>query len=66
MKRETLKEEKVYSTVQDNNFAKNISDSPVWKNCLHSSEVSKDFYGYVYTVLFDGLKPVQLTNTRKI
>ena len=61
-----LIEEKVYSTILDKDFAKNINSSPVWKNCEHSSDVSNNYHGYVYTVMFDGTKPVQVKGVKKI
>jgi len=60
-----MTEEKVYSTVKDENIRKNLNGSPIWKNCLHSddltSEIKKKYPNLIeYSIKFDGLKPVQV------
>ena len=61
-----LIEEKVYSKILDKDFAKNIETSPVWKDCIHSSDITAGFVGYIYTVMFDGTKPVQVKGIKKV
>lgn len=61
--------EKVYSPIRDNNIKNNISSSPIWKNCYHEDEL-KDIPQdtrrslICYTIKFDGLKPIQVTNIK--
>ena len=64
-KRETLKHETVYSSIEDKNIEKDIQHSPIWKQCYHPDDLPEDFEGYVYKIAFDGLKPVQVLSVKK-
>lgn len=61
---------KVYSPVEDKEIKKNLNDSAIWKNSYHESELAdaklKHNTLYEYTMKFDGLKPFQLTNVKKL
>jgi|AntAceMinimDraft_18_1070375.scaffolds.fasta_scaffold114133_3 hypothetical protein len=59
----------ILSTIE--NKGKDIINAPFWKNCYHNDEVTQEMrmngkQWYEYYVKFDGLKPVQLTKTKKI
>ena len=59
--------EKVYSPIFDRNIKKDISNSPIWKDCYHEDDelpISKTLW--CYTIKFDGLVPVQVTNVEKL
>lgn len=53
--------EKIYSTIQDNNIMKDIINSPIWKECYHSDDIRPANAIFCYTIKFDGLIPVQVT-----
>ena len=65
-----LKEEKVYSPFDDVNIKKNLNDSQIWKNAYKKEELTLEVLnrfpnGMVeYTIKFDGLTPVQVTNIK--
>ena len=64
-----MKEEKVYSVVDDrDNIRKNLNDSPIWKNCYHTDDLTQEIKNnpklIEYSIRFDGLKPVQVTNIK--
>ena len=66
-----LKEEKVYSPVNDVDIKKHLKESHIWKLCYKSEELTKDVLKkhtvmYEYTVKFDGLTPVQVTNVKSL
>lgn len=61
----TMTEEKVYSPINDKDIKKNLNDSPIWKNCFHSDDLttevlSKNPNMAVYSIKFDGLVPIQV------
>lgn len=63
-----MKTEKVYSPILDTNIAKHIALSPIWdvKNCYHEDDEKPSGTPLIcYTIKFDGLKPVQVTNISK-
>lgn len=61
---------KVYSPVQDKAIQKNLNDSPIWKQAFHADELEearkKHPEMYEYTIKFDGVKPIQVTGTKKL
>lgn len=60
--------EKVYSPTLDKNIYKDIDNSPIWKRAYKSEEIH-DIHEqeyYEYTVKFDGLTPVFVTNIKRI
>lgn len=60
----------VYSPVEDKKINSNLNDSPIWKNCFHETELAdaqKKFAEmYLYVIKFDGTKPIQVTNMKKV
>jgi hypothetical protein len=61
----------VWSPVRDDNFSKNLNDSPVWKNCYHEEEVTHEVKAtspkwYVYSVKFEGVKPIMVTKVKHL
>jgi hypothetical protein len=60
----------VYSPVDDKDIRTNLNGSPIWKQAYHESELAvaeKKFpVVFKYTIKFDGLKPVQVTNIQKL
>ena len=67
-----LKEEVVYSPINDHRVKANLTTSPIWKTCYKEEEVTKkviEKHGnrmYAYTIKFDGLVPIQVTKIKKI
>lgn len=66
-----MKDEKVYSPVNDENIRKNLNGSPVWKGLrYHESELAEAMKAhkelYEYSIKFDGLNPVQVTDVKKL
>jgi hypothetical protein len=65
-----MKDFKVYSKIKDKKIHKDVDKSKIWKECLTESEfneleeVEKQEY-LIYTIRFDGLKPVQVLKTDK-
>jgi hypothetical protein len=61
---------KVYSPVEDKKIQNDLSNSPIWKISYHKDEVDaamkKHNQMFEYSIKFDGLKPVQVTNIRKV
>lgn len=57
-----LRTELIYSNIYDRNIAKNIEESPIWDKCYHKEDEESLNANYVYTIAFDGLKPVQVKN----
>lgn len=55
-----LIKEHVYTNIFDKHIAKNITASPIWNTCYHKSEVESKDCKYIYTIAFDGLKPVRV------
>jgi hypothetical protein len=71
MKSEAYKDEKVYSPVEDKNIRVNLNNSPIWTGLrYHSTELveakKKHSVLFEYSIKFDGLKPIQVTNIQKI
>ncbi len=63
--------ENVFSPIKDNGIEKNVINSTIWKNCYKEEELTDEIKEgnlsmYRYTIKFDGLKPVQVTNVKKI
>ena len=59
-----ITKEIVYSNIPDKNIKKDITNSPIWKNCLHSNDEGCNKMKYRYYIKFDGLKPIQVTNVK--
>ena len=58
--------EKIYSPISHPSIRHDIATSPIWKGDLyHEDEERPDIPMYIYTIKFDGLKPVQLLNIEK-
>lgn len=63
--------EKVYSPIDDKDIRTNLIGSPIWTGLrYHSTELEeakrKHPVLFEYSVKFDGLKPVQVTNIQKL
>jgi hypothetical protein len=61
----------IFSPVKDIDLAKNINNSPIWKNAYKPEEMTDEVRGshgkwFEYHVKFDGLKPVQVTKFRAL
>jgi len=67
---ETLETVKVYSPVEDKNIKKNIVGSPIWKTAIHEDDLAEEHKKgttmFEYTMKFDGRKPVQVNNVKKL
>ncbi len=61
---------KVYSPVEDKEIRSNLNNSPIWKKAYHEDELpeanKKHAHMFEYSIKFDGLKPVQVTNGPKV
>jgi hypothetical protein len=71
MKLEAYKDEKVYSPVEDKEIRTNLKKSPIWTGLrYHADELAeakkKHAILFEYSIKFDGLDPVQVTNVQKI
>jgi hypothetical protein len=60
---------KVYSPIEDKNINKNLNDSPIWRRAIHVDDLdtAKEKYHNIweYSIKFDGLRPIQVTNIVK-
>ena len=56
---------KIYSKIEDKQIQKNINNSPIWKEANHADELDGTTDHFEYTIKFDGLTPIQVTNIRK-
>lgn len=60
----------VYSTVEDKEIKKNLENSPIWKNAIHSDDLEAEQKPGVpmfeYKIKFEGLKPVQVSSVKKL
>lgn len=66
-----MKDEKVYSPIEDKEIRSNVQKSPIWTGFrYHADELAdakkKHEVLYEYSIKFDGLKPVQVTNVQKL
>lgn len=61
---------KVYSPIDDKNIHQNLNDSPIWKSAYHQDELSaakaKHPNLFEYSIKFEGLKPVFVSNVKKV
>jgi hypothetical protein len=62
---------KVYSPVDDKEIRKNLHNSPIWTGLrYHVDELAeakrKHHVLFEYSIKFDGLKPIQVTDIKKI
>ena len=65
-----MKTEKVYSPIEDKKIRENLQDSPIWRGLrYHESELAeaekKHPILYEYSIKFDGLKAIQVTDIKK-
>jgi len=60
----------VYSPVEDKNIRTELNASPIWKQAYHEDELidamKKHAIMFHYTIKFDGLKPIQVNNVKKL
>jgi len=66
-----MKDEKVYSPIEDKEIRSNLQGSPIWTGLrYHSDELEtakkKHEVLYEYSIKFDGLRAVQVTNVQKL
>ena len=65
-----MEDVKVYSPVEDNNIRENLNNSPIWKKAYHAEDLPRITAGnatvFEYSIKFDGLKPVQVTDVKKL
>ena len=61
---------KVISPVDDKGIRNDLNGSPIWKTAYHANELKiaekKHSELYEYSVKFDGLRPVQVTDIKKL
>lgn len=58
--------EKVYSPIEDKNIKNNLQNSPIWKDCYKEDEEKPNKKMWVYSIKFNGLKPIQVTKVKKL
>jgi len=70
MKKIDLENVTVYSPVEDKNIRTNIATSPMWKKASTEEEYKENLRKhprwFKYSFKFEGLKPVQFTNMKKL
>jgi len=59
-----LIKEQVFSTHEVKN-REDLSRSIIWSDAKHIEDVKVGEKGYLHTILFDGLKPVNVTSVTK-
>jgi len=61
---------KVYSPVEDKKIRTEFQNSPIWKKAYTEEEYMENPkrypYWFVYAFKFEGLKPKQLTDVKKL
>lgn len=62
---------KVYSPIEDTEIRNNLEGSPIWKGLRYHAdelEVAKQKHAvlYEYSIKFNGLQPMQVTNIKKL
>ena len=57
--------EQVFSKIEDKNIKNDVSNSPIWKECKHLEDAKEGEKGFVYTILFEGPKPIQVTSVKQ-
>jgi len=69
-KTSNMKDEKVYSPIEDTKIREDLDGSPMWKLTYHESDLelakSKHPVLFEYVIRFDGLKPVFVTKVSKV
>jgi len=60
----------VYSPVEDKKIRTDFQNSPIWKKAYTQDEYMENPkrypYWFQYSFKFEGLKPVQVTNVKKL
>ncbi len=61
---------KVYSPVEDKEISKNLNGSAIWKEAYHEEDLTEVFKSnrvvFQYSIKFNGLRPLQLTNVKRL
>jgi len=69
-KNSNMKDEKIYSPIEDKQIRANLNDSPMWAKTYHESDLelakSKNPVLFEYVIRFDGLKPTQVLKVSKV
>lgn len=65
-----MKDEKIYSPIEDKEIRTNLKNSPIWTGLrYHSDELieakKKHPTLFEYSIKFDGITPIQVTNVQK-
>jgi hypothetical protein len=66
-----MTKEIVISPVKDEKINSHISESPIWKKAFKPKELTEKIRGmnpawYEYTIMFEGLIPIQMTKFQEI
>ena len=56
----------IYSQIYDPDINKHMDNSLIWKKCYADGEDLPEGTVYLYKIKFDGLKPIQLLDIKKI
>jgi hypothetical protein len=69
-KTSNMKDEKIYSPIEDTKIREDLNGSQMWKTTYHESDLelakSKHPVLFEYIVRFDGLKPVFVTKVSRL
>jgi hypothetical protein len=69
-KTSNMKDEKIYSPIEDTKIRENVNESPIWKTTYHETDLelakSKHPVLFEYIVRFDGLKPIFVTKVSRL
>jgi hypothetical protein len=68
-KTSNMKDEKVYSPIEDKQIRVNLNESPIWKQTYHETDLalakSKHPVLFEYVIRFDGLTPIMVTKVSR-
>jgi hypothetical protein len=68
-KTSNMKDEKIYSPIEDTKITTNLMDSPIWSLSYHETDVAeaskKHPILFEYIIRFNGLTPIQLLKVSK-
>jgi len=64
-----MKDEKIYSPLEDTKIRENLNTSPIWSMSYHETDLavakSKHPVLFEYVIRFDGLRPTQVLKVNK-
>lgn len=65
-----MKTEQIWSPIEDKKIAENLDTSKIWMKAFKPEEVTPTMLAatswWVYTIKFDGIKPIQVTKIKNV